>query len=63
MVGFRTHNLRSICHRLQITDYSTVSEKGKEVISNSENQENKKQENTSKESDSAITEVDLDDLS
>jgi len=29
MVGFRTHNLRSICHRLQIT----VSEKGKEARS------------------------------
>ena len=46
----------------QVTDF-IISEKGKEVISNSENQENKNQENTSTESDSAITEVDLDDLS
>jgi|TARA_B100000035_G_C20702260_1_gene423161 hypothetical protein len=45
----------------QVTDF-IISEKGKEVISNSENQENKNQENTSTESDSAITEVDLDDL-
>ena len=41
----------------QVTDF-IISEKGKEVISNAENQEN-----TSTESDSAITEVDLDDLS
>ena len=51
----------------QVTDF-IISEKGKEVITNSENQEiknkeNKNQENSSTESDSAITEVDLDDLS
>ena len=46
----------------QVTDF-IISEKGEEIISNTENLDNKSEEKNQKESDSAITEVDLEDLS
>ena len=46
----------------QVTDF-IISEKGEEIISNTENLDNKSKEKNQKESDSGITEVDLEDLS
>ena len=46
----------------QVTDF-IISEKGEEIISNTENLDNKSEEKNPKESDSGITEVDLEDLS
>ena len=46
----------------QVTDF-IISEKGEEIISNTENLDNKSNEKNQKESDSGITEVDLEDLS
>ena len=46
----------------QVTDF-IISEKGEEIISNTENLDNKSEEKIQKESDSGITEVDLEDLS
>ena len=46
----------------QVTDF-IISEKGEEIISNKENLDNKSEEKNQEESDSGITEVDLEDLS
>ena len=46
----------------QVTDF-IISEKGEEIISNTENLVNKSEEKNQKESDAGITEVDLEDLS
>ncbi|MFL2576822.1 MAG: DUF3276 family protein [Flavobacteriales bacterium] len=46
----------------QVTDF-IISEKGEEIISNTENLDNKSDKKNQKESDSGITEVDLEDLS
>ena len=46
----------------QVTDF-IISEKGEEIISNTENLDNKSEEKNQKKSDSGITEVDLEDLS
>ena len=46
----------------QVTDF-IISEKGEEIISNTENLDNKSEEKNQKESDSGIIEVDLEDLS
>lgn len=46
----------------QVTDF-IISEKGEEIISNTENLDNKSKEKNQKESNSGITEVDLEDLS
>ena len=46
----------------KVTEF-IIKEKGKEIISNSENKHNDSDEKNSEESDSGITEVDLDDLS
>jgi len=46
----------------QVTDF-IINEKGEEVISSSEIQEENSEEKNQKESDSGITEVNLDDLS